>query len=613
VRALLVLLLLFPMLADAAVRRLTECGTLPETISEAAPFDLDSCSLVDGDDIAELIDDVVDEWGAVHLRAPSATRAVIYTGTQTFTGMPFTFVEDQSGINRLTIQHVPATYTAQMWLLTNATKIVIGGPNLGLTFLGTHPGLGQGAPCAVSTRDNPCTVNSQVGLIEVTLGNGSNPALFDFRANAHKTWGHALYVAGGAGDPTDNFITSRWQQMNVAGLFMSSGVYVNSGVMDVWVDPDRTVVMDPWNRGAGWDGSFAATNGEGVKVGCRKASTADGRTHPRMEFQYTHRVTGGVTFEYGMPNANLFVPKYVGASGNPYLIRIKDFGFSGPEEITGLPSGIMVKGWFTGIMKNDPSDTHGLTEPFRFVRFQQLPYKYGNGIQAGPIASGCAVGTESNNYHSSRPYVWMPEASRDNPASSPYVNAFWDVTMAGFTPWFDMPDGISYFRSACESPDGSEAPLDRCHHNTLRVAGGTSMPGIAPMLDHTTVTGPGSWHTVDIQPIVTSPGGVTINPINNTVTDTRIRSAVTIGINADNTILSNVDFSVNASARTIMTVDAGSDVTVSDICVPSGSQITGSGSVTLDGVALTLPYTFAGALTDCSITQNDPPGPPGVP
>jgi hypothetical protein len=59
------------------VRELSECGTLPATISEAAPFDLDACSLVTGDDIATLLKDVATEWDAVHVRAPLQTVSVI--------------------------------------------------------------------------------------------------------------------------------------------------------------------------------------------------------------------------------------------------------------------------------------------------------------------------------------------------------------------------------------------------------------------------------------------------------------------------------------------------------------------------------------------------------
>jgi hypothetical protein len=611
VRLILALILMVPMLASGAVVRLTDCGTLPGSISAGSPFDLDACNLQNGDDIALLLDDVVAQWGAVHLRAPSATRNVIYTGTQTFTGMAFTFVEDQSARNRLSIAHVPDDFDAKMWVLSNAPAITIGGPKLSMTFVGSHPGLGQGIPCS-GTRES-CTWLTQVGLIEVRLTNNENPDLLDFRANIWSTWGHGLYVNGGSTGSGDagEATASRWKQANLAGLFFSSGVNIEAGVMDVWADPDRSVIMDPFNRGSGWDGVHAVTRGDGVKVGCTDTARAELRHMPTFGFQFIRNLSGGVTVEYGMPILNIFVPKYIGTASSPYLIRFRDYGFSGPNELTGYPSGIMVKNRVPGLMKNDPAPTFGFTEPFRFIRFHELPSKYGMGVQAGPIASGCAAdNATNNNYHNAQAYIWMPEASRDG-AGGPYINSYFHIEVQNISLWTDAPNWVNYFRSACESPDGASEPLDRCHNNTLFVRGGTEMPGVAPMLDHTTITGPGSWYTVASASIVTNPGGVTVNPINNTVRNTQVRNIIEIGANSTGTVIDNVNFT--GSARAVITIGGGADVTVTDLCVPNGSTITGTGTLTYEGGAQSLPYTIPNDTQNCNIIEEGPPDPPGVP
>jgi hypothetical protein len=612
VRLLLALILMVPMLASGAVVRLTDCGTLPGSISEGSPFDLDACNLQNGDDIALLMDDVVAEWGAVHLRAPSATRNVIYTGTQTFTGIAFTFVEDQSARNRLSIAHVPDDFDAKMWVLTNLTSLRVGGTNLSMTFVGTHPGLGTGKPCS-GTRET-CDWQTQVALIEVRLTDSSNPALADFRANCWMTWSSCLLFFGGAAGSDGENTVQRWQQLNLAGMFMSSGAQVTSGVMDVWVDPDRTVTTDPWNRVAGWDGEVAGVRGDGIPVGCVDNNRAMLRTGPGIGFQYARRIEGGITAEYGHISSNAFVPKYMGNSrADPYIVRFRDYGFSGPEALTGYPSGTMTKAPFGGIMKNDPAPAYSMTEAFRFVRFIQLPPRYGNGVQMGPITQPCATGnTTNNNTNTGSPFIWIAEASRDQVAAQ-YVNAWFEVTLQGITQWTDMANSRSYVRAACEGADASPGPTtpDRCHNNTLRATLGTSVPGSIPMLDNTTLTGPGSWYAPVIEKIVASPD-VDVNPIDNSIINTHIHGFITVGISASNTVVHNVDFT-NAAA-TILTVGAGSDVALSDLCVPSGKQITGSGTVTLDGgSALTLPYTFGSTLTDCNITEEGPPDPPGVP
>jgi hypothetical protein len=614
----LLILALFPLYVGAADRTLTgDCTGLPDVgtpPTHTTPYDLDGCTINSGDDITGIVQGAYSRWSTVALRAPSETLSVTYTDTHTYTGGQFVFLEDEVASNRLTIQHVVVTLDAKMWILANPTRVQIGGTNLGMTLIGNHPGLGQGKPCTGDLE--ACTFNDQYGLVEASLSGGVTPALLDFRVNASMTWGSALYVSGGNNGANGDSTANRFTQINIAGRYLSSGVNVNTGGHSVWVDPDRTVIMDPWLRATGWDGAHAETRGDGVKVGCYDSTRRESRTHPMINLQYVTNLTGGVTLEYGMPYANTFVPKYMGTSrAAPYLVRYKDWGFSGPNTITGLPGGIMSKSVFTGIMKNDPSPDFDLSSTARWLRFQQLPSAYGNGAQSQGISASCAVGNSTDNTTAgSNPYLWMPEASRDGVASK-YTHSYFHVAFQAITPWVNPADSstLSHFRAACESPDSTPAATpdlpDRCHHNTYYVPSGTSMPAGVPMHDNTTVTGPGIWYVIVIDPITTAPGGTVLNPVDNTITDTRVRGWVDVDSTATGTVIHNVDFSVNSTPRAI--VLAGGNVTITDICVPSGSTITGAGTVTLDGGgALTLPYTFGSTLTDCTIVTDGVPNPP---
>jgi hypothetical protein len=614
-RLILALILMVPMLASGAVVRLTDCGTLPGSISAASPFDLGACDLANGDDIATLLKDIAAEWGAVHVRAPLQTVSVIHAGTTAWAGegvTNFTFTEAASARYTFTITHVPVTKDAQMWEFVNATNIKIGGPNLAMTFFGTHPGLGQGKPCTGDLE--ACAFNNQYGLIFSELNDGSNPDLLDMRFNCWNSWSSCILVIGGANGSDGEATANRWKQANFAGRHVAGGINVISGVMDVWTDPDRTVMMDPWNRSQGWDGAIAGTSG-GIDYGCFDSARAQTRYGAGAGFQYARHVTGGVTLQWGTPQASMFVPKYIGNSvADPYIVRASEWGHSGPTSITGLPEGVRIKsGVIGGIAKYDPAPTYGLSAPFRFKRFHILPTTYGNGFYTAGITSGCAEGNETNNnFNASRAWIWRAEASRDN-VSAQYITAYFDVQLQNAERWNEGSTSALSADTAGSGNDVTPGPTDpdRSFGHVIRVLGGSAAPRVN-LLDTSTLTGPGSTALVTITRLQIDAGSDDyLNPIDNTITDTRISGVIQIGVDASNTVVDNVDFT-NASA-VIMTVDSGSDVAMSDLCVPSGKQITGSGTVTIDGgSALTLPYTFGSTLTDCSITENAVPNSPGT-
>jgi len=594
-RLILALLLLFPMLASGAVVRLTDCGTLPGSISEGSPFDLDACNLQDGDDITSLLTDIVAEWGAVHVRAPSQTLTVGADYTA-FTVTHFSFVEDQSARNRLTIDHTGTNRT--LWDFASVDRVLIGGPNLSMTFTGNHPGLGVGED------------TEQDGHLTFTQGSVTGE-LVDIRANFHLTYKSGVMFFGGQSETS---ATNKIAQVNIAGRFLGSGVNVNGGVYRIWFDPDRTVVMDPWMRGIGWDGAVAGQI-SGRDVGCSDTARYEYRNFPPAKALFVNRITGGVTLEYGHAIADIFTSYQIGnGAADPFIIRLKDYGFSGPTEITGYPPGVLGKqvGLRTGPIKHDPLWDYG--SGLRHIRIQQLPSLYGNGTNTQKIASGCAAGNSTNNdVFTSAGYIWQAEASRDG-ISSQYVTAYVDVTASGFSSWVGLGTTGEYLKGAGDSPDSTPGPStpDRTFGHTLRVSGGDSMPGVVTVMDSCTVTGPGTWNTISVTSWVTSPGGTTIYANDNTITDTRVSGAVNISANAENTVIDNVEFT--GSARAVITVGAGADVTVTDLCVPNGSSITiaSGGSVLYENETKTANYTIPNGTANCNITENPRPDAPGA-
>jgi hypothetical protein len=557
--------------------------------SESAPFQLDWCRPQDGDDITQLLVQIASKWpGKLYVRAPSQAMSLVSDtidwSTAAQTGLQeFWFLEPTTAASVRIVKPESSADPRRMWIFRNLNKVVVGGSGLNLTFAGTHPGLGTGED------------GGQAGLLEFITSNGSSPILADIRANFERTWKSGILFMGGENGTSGDATTNRYTKVNVSGKFVGSGVNVISGVREIWYDPVNTIISDPWNRGIGWDGKVAITLPDGSRVGCSDTAKWMYRNFPPATAQYTWKVTGGITMEYGMPLANIFVGKYIGnGPDEPFVIRIKDWGHSGPTEVTGYPAGVMGKmvGLRTGPMKHDPIWPYQFTSASgRFIRFEQLPSTYGNGVYTGKIASGCASGNlTDNNEYTSAGYVWQAEATSDG-QNQAYVSAFVDVTFHNFTPWKGMDQTGEYVKGAgADKLFVGSFGQDRTYGHVMRATFGTRMPGIVTMLESNTLTGTGAWNRVNILRIPTSAGGW-VYPKDNKITDTNVYGMVNIGDGAVRTKIQNVNFV--GGARTVLQVGAGSDVTLDSICAPSGAMIEGSGSVTIEGARVSLPYTFA--------------------
>ena len=529
-RLLLALLLMFPMLAAGAVRELTECGTLPETISAESPFDLDACNLQDGDDITSLLTDIATEWGNVYVRAPGKT-VWVYAGYTVFTVDDFYFLEDQSARNTFLIQHKvvnPATCSGNdcygywvLWSFSNFDNVVIGGPKLSVTFVGNHPGL---ANCTAQYRPHvevgksgvASNCDTNVGLVEFRISDSSIPDLFDFRANVKFSQHYGLYSYNSTvGVPTN--ANNRVAQTNIAGLFYAtSGVFLHQGTYDVWTDPDRFVVSDPFVRGFGWDGTVPDQSGantplieQGLPVGCGNFDDDQVRS-VGLSAYYSNSIDGGMLIEHGWHGFAQRYPGRIGTAESPYLVRIRNWAITGAG--TGYPSGVRVKGAPEAIFsKGDPANNDPDTGLYRFVRLIALP-SVGHGRASSSLLN-CA---QDNNWPNG-----LSNFMR-------FENGNTSVPMRWFQ-WEFAGDFDTNFRRGELVSFGSASDDQPNYGHTVRLAAGVVMRSTETTIlrDRSTVTGPGTWANLAVTDASTAVQGKDSNIVNTNVSGTITVSANT--------------------------------------------------------------------------------------
>jgi len=726
-RLILALLLMVPMLASGAVRELTECGTLPGSISAESPFDLDACNLQNGDDITTLLTDIAAEWGNVYVRAPSQSLWV-YAGYTVWTVDNFYFLEDQSVRNTFTIRHkrimpfekfasAPTTgnaafaytlFTQQistrhywnttdskmyrcsvytsgedcdtwtevpsaryvdstdvsldtctgaacnaffvLWAFQNFDNVKIGGSNLSMTFQSGHPGLANcnmqyrpGIEAGVSSSQSRiCDFNR--GVIDFRMSNGTNAVLADVRANIRFAQHYALYTSGSSGfySAGGASLVNKITNLNVAGMmYATGGVFFHTGVRHAWSDPDRFVISDPYVRASGWTGEVSSATQSGLPIGC-PSFVEDQNRMAAFSGYYTDSITGGATFEYG---AGGFVQRYVTQVGNgisdPYVARIRDPAVSGPG--TGLQAGVRVKKTGEAIFfKGDPASEGTSGVVIRHVNLIRQPGNYG----AGP-ANNNATGCEWT-------FTDGPSNFARFEADPGLITRDWHWTMAGD---FRTPaQGGDLVRQdntlVLFAYDGGEI-----YGHTVRIAEGTQVGDTLTLVDRSTVTGSGTWdglsfahaYTYTVVSSLPTGTGMTKRVNNNqgtvvfrtsdnrlwecrevnvatectswaelptarnsTITDTNVAGVVTVSADVKDATISNVNFT--GSARAVITIGANSDATVDDLCVPNGSTITGTGTLTYEGTEYTSAWSPFAIPNEqnCNITANDRPDPPGV-
>jgi hypothetical protein len=593
---------MWPLLAFGAVRTLSDC-TIPggHSYAEGTPFDLDWCTFDDGDEITAILLGAANAQGAnVYIRAPAGNRWAVsatidWKDDVTTAVSTFVFSEDELSASRFLLQHKNAPSNSQtfykLWQFENFNIVRIGSSNLALTFRGNHPGLGNCQIDHYPTYNANSNCDGMAGLLHFTTTNNTQPDLVDVRANIAFAQGASIRFDGQQSVGPGN---NRIKQVNLAGLhYATSGAYVNGGVQKIWMDPDRTWQSDPYLRTHGWDGAIARTEG-GYPLGCFDATRTQQRGFGAATV-YVDELTGGVQFEYGTPIFNQRAVGKIGSSSAPFIVRLKDWGSSGPG--TAYPAGVRSRRSHQPILfKGDPAPDLGY-EPSRFIRLIKLPSDYGDGVYGNPIADGlCAAGNEtSNNYNSGTYNVMRLEAN-----SSTHVNHGYRVEFQGDWTTNFWRGPLFYFHYA---PTSS---ANRSWQHILRVVSGTTITDSIAMHDTNTVTGPGTFTNITTADLVAVDTSV-LQADNNVVTDTNVSGAVAITANTGTVTVNNVNFT--GSARAVITIGSGSAAVVTGLCVPNGSTITGAGTLTYEGDSESLPFTIPNSTSNCAITADPVPGP----
>ncbi len=427
-----------------------------------------------------------------------------------------------------------------LWWFHNYERVIIGGPMLNLSFHSNHPGLGIKG---YSKSEKESIISK--GLIEFKLDNNHLDAdLVDFRANIHDTNAQGLNFTGGllTSQPSTQ---GRLSELKLSGLMWNSSVRVHSGVSQAWYDVNGLKVSDPYQLQFGWDGSqIEKTDNNGLLIpntlahGCFDPDRTLSKT--RMIWtQNVDKLSGGMTLEYGAPNANIFLTKTIGESANdPFVLRFKDIGISGPNN-KGLPVGVSAKKPAKEymMMKHDPLWENDPTIVFdRFIRIEQLPFDYGNYIHVNNVfkhnetspGDFCALdnsifletddtGQIIHNPNPSdlmglsqstgHPNIWRAEASRDSSSQNAgrYITAFVNVTFKDLTPWYGSPsDHMNITHPAGSGSDYNSIAAypkylaDRSYGHVINADHNSIVPGLTSLLDKNTVTGPGLWQYVQI-------------------------------------------------------------------------------------------------------------------
>jgi hypothetical protein len=606
VRALLVLLLC-PIAVFAVDRDLDDC-TVGSTPTALAPLDLDNCTINDGDDITGILTVLASTYGNVYVRAPSRTANVVAAYT-VFTVDDFYFLEDEDGRNTFLIQHKsvnPATCSGTdckgywvLWSIQNFDNAVIGGEKLSLTFVGNHPGL---ANCAAQYRphiqvgisDTTARIcDTNFGLVEFRMTDGSTGQLFDFRANVRMSQAYGLYSFNSSN--AEGSQVNRVLQTNIAGLFYAtSGVFLHAGSWDVWTDPDRFVLSDPYVRGWGWDGTVPLQgNGQpavqaGLEVGCTSYVNDQVRT-VGLSAYYSNSITGGMLVEWGTGGFAQRFPGRIGTAASPYSIRIKDWGITGPG--TGYQAGVRVKGAAEALFsKGDPADNDPNTGTYRFMRLYSLPSQYGGGRGSASLIN-CA---EDNNFPDGVGNFIRFEANEVGSRQTRWGQ--WELAGDFYTNW-NWPAGSEIFKF------GSSADESENFGHTLKLSSQTTLTHKIILRDRSTVTGPGTFADLDI-----TDANAIVQGYNSTIIDTNVSGVMTVSDGTVGSVIRNVNFT--GAARAVITVNGTADADIDDVCVPDGSTISGtSTTVNYEGSVRTLPYTIPNGTQNCSITADPRPGP----
>lgn len=342
----------------------------------------------------------------------------------------------------------------------------------------------------------------------------------------------------------------------ISGRHENSSLSVSRTRSVVFEDP---IVTDPHATGMGWTGGSDGAARED-RISRIRENSLNG----------IYRVDGSMTLQYGWAwIIAIDIARFGSSADDPFVITTKDLGYTkNGIAVQKEGSAILNAVKFDGV---DQSDRTGN----RFIKI-----------------------VEDNTFGNNLAHKLWIEASVCDDVSSQFCHG---AVSSHTTFILENTSGAVSGQVVGRHPD------DRVHHNVYDGAGRVAMRrgGTLTVSDHDTVRN-GQFH--DIRLIVGRGNGT--GGINNTIENVALTGKVRVDEDVQRTDLKNVSWIGNA--RTVMEIARGADVTAEDICAPSGSRISGSGVLRIDGRRVSLPYVFrtSGSCDTSFITQpedNDPP------
>jgi hypothetical protein len=224
--------------------------------------------------------------------------------------------------------------------------------------------------------------------------------------------------------------------------------------------------------------------------------------------------------------------------------------------------------------------------------------QYGNGWTNQAFA-GCANSLNGQPGGSDDGQFARLENNSLGPTSS---TRDWSIEFVG--DWRTVAQGGTFTRGSPALVFSFYEDTGRSYRHVARLADGAVFADTLKLVDTDTATGPGVWPALEV-----GTGYGTTTCTANKITNTNLSGAITVAANCGTTTIANVNFT--GAARPVITIGTGSTVTASALCVPAGATITGSGTLTYDGAAKTLPYTISPTSGCNTATIADPaPQPP---
>lgn len=410
----------------------------------------------------------------------------------------------------------------------------------------------------ITDSDSWSTTDNMVYITQNTRVN----AVFHLRFDTRFPLSCSLYI-GGSGD----------RIVYISGVHRYGGCLSSGGDGNVLVHFEDAYVSDELGVGPGWNGE--ANGGVDRAIGHYRGTRSTQVSHGRLDAGIV-QITGEITAQYGTAGFTFFfVDKFGVGPEAPLVINIKDFGWTGPNEL-GKPVGI----------------------PLGLPGAAVYPIKSdGLGVEK---AGWRFIYTKEQNQWGKSPRwakrIWFAEnAQCDDVANC-------GATYTTNTIWtYANSEGAHYY-------ENGQHPEDRMGGNIIQGDGVNPafINGFVQLIAQDTARF-GQFESIivktleDVAPFYGDGSG---NVISNVTFTGKLTLDSGAGVNEADTL------TFIGSPREVIFLASDSTLRLTNICAPAGSMIGGSGKLVLNNIDMPLPHAIKSS--DCKKSNPDIPANPFV-